>query len=61
MSVRWWRRKDRRPETLSIIAVALRRRERPHTGLISLKKTVCRRGLNPVQKLGVIGAVRFAR
>jgi hypothetical protein len=46
-------------DTLGVITVPLR--ERPHIGVVSLKKTVCRRALNPVQKLRVIGAVDFAR
>ena len=48
-------------DTLGIITVPLRQRERLHIGVVSLKKTVCRRALNPVQKLRIIGAIRFAR
>ena len=46
--------------TLGIIAVALRRRERLHIHVISLKKAVCGRALNPVQEIGFIGTIGFA-
>jgi hypothetical protein len=52
--------KTRGRNALGIIAVTLRRRARLHIHVISLKKAVCGRALNPVQELGVIGTIGFA-
>ena len=43
------------------VTVALQQRERPRVGMISLNKAVRRGSVNPVQKLGIIGAISFAR